>query len=825
MRCRLRALLLKVPVVAPLCLSGYAGSATFNFDSDPALDPKFIIGSNVSWSDPATGEQIDFYEDRDFDGKGEGGNPATGGYLAINRSANSQYTQVLFPDFDEGLIVRAFSFDCDLRLGNPTGNDGRPADGFSINYARANDPAVQWLIDNQSLDITQKADSSNYAVAGGTENGTRTGISINFDTWSGNVLPDGGDVEGIMVRVDNVTVLRYGLPTRNGACDDATSLQTGPYDAATGGDYKGLCWAKLNVNLQDNGELTVKFKGKTLLDKFQTGFAPSAGRILVAGRTGGANENNHIDNLVITTVPADKAFVGRVSATASGITVLLEDSGQSIVDPNTVSVTADGTALAPVTVNKSGTTTTVAWSSPSFLASGKVIAVNTSFKDTKGVAIVDSRNTTVSAYYLLSEDTWTAPGTGDGTKPGVKARIYQVDQVGSQGLYNYTRRAEQQLAGIVGPNVADLTGANGVIFHADMINWNQDFASAEIGNFQTSSTPSRPDEAIPGIPGLGNPSFNTDNIAGELISYLEFPSAGMYTMGVNSDDGFRVTGTDLPPVNNLALVITGAASAAGSYHAVLAPPATGKPITGPISGKLVYVDPAEGCTTPVNAAALRGNIALVDRGTCEFTAKIKLALEAGAIAVVVANNRDENSAEGIFPIEMGAGAAGYQDVPSLMISLPDGLRIKTGFPGELMASLTPDTTPAIGEFEGGRGATDTLFPILAPKPGVYPFRCIWYEGNGGANLEWFTVTASGEKVLVNDRANPAALKSFRARTANPEPGKPTVSVGRQAGNVVVTFTGTLQTATSLAGPWVDSTASSPLAEPTTGEVKYYRSRK
>ena len=45
--------------------------------------------------------------------------------------------------------------------------------------------------------------------------------------------------------------------------------------------------------------------------------------------------------------------------------------------------------------------------------------------------------------------------------------------------------------------------------------------------------------------------------------------------------------------------------------------------------------PAEPLT---NGAAISGNIALVDRGTCAFTVKVKNAQNAGAIGVIVANN-------------------------------------------------------------------------------------------------------------------------------------------------------------------------------------------
>ena len=45
---------------------------------------------------------------------------------------------------------------------------------------------------------------------------------------------------------------------------------------------------------------------------------------------------------------------------------------------------------------------------------------------------------------------------------------------------------------------------------------------------------------IPGIPG-NSVGYPTDNIAAEVITYIEFPIPGYYTMGVNSDDGFKVT--------------------------------------------------------------------------------------------------------------------------------------------------------------------------------------------------------------------------------------------------------------------------------------------
>jgi hypothetical protein len=234
-----------------------------------------------------------------------GGNP--GGFLALTYSINSQNKWVVFPDIDDGKTVTAFTFDADLRIGNPQSD--RAADGFSISFARAADP----LLANPS-DVNQFAATL-------PEAGTTTGIAIGFDTWSGNALPDGADIEGIIIRVDNVTVKKYEMPTRNGAAEDPTSMQTGPRDAAYWADpgyaadnaawamspaaWAGLKWEHLSVVLDNAAKLTVKWKGTTILDTYQTKFFPSPGRIVLACRTGGANENTHMDNITLVTTALD----------------------------------------------------------------------------------------------------------------------------------------------------------------------------------------------------------------------------------------------------------------------------------------------------------------------------------------------------------------------------------------------------------------------------------------------------------------------------------------------------------------------------------------
>jgi len=53
---------------------------------------------------------------------------------------------------------------------------------------------------------------------------------------------------------------------------------------------------------------------------------------------------------------------------------------------------------------------------------------------------------------------------------------------------------------------------------------------------------------------------------------------------------------------------------------------------------------------------------------------------------------------------------------------------------------------------------------------------------------------------------------------------PTVSVARTATGLTITFTGTLQSASAVTGPWTDEAATSPAAIQTSGTLKFYRAK-
>jgi hypothetical protein len=139
------------------------------------------------------------------------------------------------------------------------------------------------------------------------------------------------------------------------------------------------------------------------------------------------------------------------------------------------------------------------------------------------------------------------------------------------------------------------------------------------------------------------------------------------------------------------------------------------PSTGTWTGDVVFVEstgataPAnEGCDSLINAAELDGNIAMVDRGSCNFSLKALNAQNAGAIACVIINHSPGG------PVGMGAGNfATDVTIPVIMLSLEDGDLIK-----DVMANETVNMT--IGAFyypnDIGSGNSD----ILRNPNGVMP---------------------------------------------------------------------------------------------------------
>ena len=120
--------------------------------------------------------------------------------------------------------------------------------------------------------------------------------------------------------------------------------------------------------------------------------------------------------------------------------------------------------------------------------------------------------------------------------------------------------------------------------------------------------------------------------------------------------------------------------------------AFGPPLTpSGVTGDVVLAQSAtgtDGCSPITNDVS--GKIALIDRGTCTFVVKVKAAQDAGAIAVLIADN-----VFALPPPGLG-GADPTITISSGRISLPDGNSIKANLAGGVRVRMKLDTSVLAG---------------------------------------------------------------------------------------------------------------------------------
>jgi len=549
------------------------------------------------------------------------------GFLEITPAVNGQTLGILFPldyftNADNSLTalpLKGFLLECDVRVGNATGNNGRPADGFSISFASSQDPVVFWGKQGQFRgwgggdSAAQAVEPSSFNFATGTgsldpapcdsgtaENGTKTGVSVQFDTWSGNRIldqngadaadnvgwrvhyngkmvqrilsqppsgplaqspdPGGADVNGLAVCPAAGAPADFSQdPSCEAAiCADTNSIQTGPYYADEDGNHSGstsnLCWAHLSVELTTNSPhvLTVTYKGRALVDHVAiTNFAPYVGQLIMGGRTGGANENRDIDNVHILTYPAVQSVYGGVSSASlymNDVSLLLQNVGPAKVTAIN-SLTLDGVDIkaAPgTTITLADPNSTIKYAPAAPFPSGSVHTLIVNWTDAGGNTQSQQVGFTTLQYVVMPAS--AAVASVDTTAPGFLLQPYQNASSEPNRMY----WADEQLEGLHGTNYIDFGPLSTV--NGNQIQWNDviDFANAGAGG----QFPLNNDWSAVGIPAGG--LINDNNSAMAITAYLYFPQPGTYVMGGNSDDSLRVTfakndkdvlGTTVPGLN------------------------------------------------------------------------------------------------------------------------------------------------------------------------------------------------------------------------------------------------------------------------------------
>ena len=215
-----------------------------------------------------------------------------------------------------------------------------------------------------------------------------------------------------------------------------------------------------------------------------------------------------------------------------------------------------------------------------------------------------------------------------------------------------------------------------------------------------------------GLPSVWEP-FMYDNTLGK--TWLNMTNAERAASAVNN---LKLAWTGPNAVAG-ASILTGtpmvtATSPAGNVGSLdYSPSAFGPvvPTTGKL-GALAVLTPQAGETGPgcepfnaVNRAAVAGKVPIISRGSCAFAIKVKNAQNAGAVAVLLANNVDGAIAPG--------GADATVTIPSVGITLADGNRLKAAvvaarpygsrsIAGVVTANLATDPLRKAGADAAGR---------------------------------------------------------------------------------------------------------------------------
>ena len=419
--------------------------------------------------------------------------------------------------------------------------------------------------------------------------------------------------------------------------------------------------------------LSTSEDGNYLLAKYSQSpevFAPGSVHSVKVKYT--SNENKVMEDTLSFTAPH------YATVTASPVTLvatITEPEWLKVDETKGVKLALDGTTITAASVTRgSDTTVVVRYSQAQPLASGSEHVLTVTFTTGAGKTVVDPVTFNVPVYPTLPTSIATATGTG--AQAGMRWRTHQLEAA----RVNNIASMEQQLKGALGASVHDTTGqgADGY-FLISTVNFEQ--GAGEAGNFKASGEGvlAVEDQLIPGIPGT---TGSSDYMVGEALTFLEFTQAGLYTMVVNSDDGFQ-----------------------------------------------------------------------------------------------------------------------------------------------LWAGTTNNPTQiTVGKLDGTRGAADTEFSLQVPQPGVYFFRLVWFEGDGGASVEWFTVGADGSKALVGG-TQPGAIKAYRVRTVAEPSGGGTGGISAFAlagGQLQLTFTGTLKSAATVNGPFTAvANATSPFSVTPAGTAQFY----
>ncbi len=170
-----------------------------------------------------------------------------------------------------------------------------------------------------------------------------------------------------------------------------------------------------------------------------------------------------------------------------------------------------------------------------------------------------------------------------------------------------------------------------------------------------------------------------------------------------------------------------------------------------LAGKII--DPATGRPFANEAAGASGNGAFVESDTINYE---QTGLDEG-----IGGDRPFPNLDALDQNNIAMEVVSYLELKSgvhrLGISCDDGFVVYAG-PSAAEAKLV------VGVREPGGGTAPVTFDFVIQKDGVYAFRMLFFEGTGGADIEWYSDNrVTGERILLNA---PGSYRSFAARTGD-----------------------------------------------------------
>jgi subtilisin family serine protease len=220
--------------------------------------------------------------------------------------------------------------------------------------------------------------------------------------------------------------------------------------------------------------------------------------------------------------------------------------------------------------------------------------------------------------------------------------------------------------------------------------------------------------------------------------------------------------------------VTSPADIAGVYLAADASFGADLATAGPVAGALVYSTPANGCVAFSNAAAVSGNIALIDRGTCSFTVKVKNAQLAGATGVLILNDLPG------YPFDM-SGVDATITIPSQMASLDVGnvlkgklasvpvtVNLTAEYRGRVDLVPSLNDTLAVSSSRGIRRVDNGLKPDIS-APGTTIYSADTGSGDQGLTLSGTSMASphvAGVMALLRQEHPGWSVEELKARVMN-----------------------------------------------------------